>query len=54
MPEHGTHLRVLMVEDSGDDALLLLRELRRGGYEPDLARGLWFDQQSTIRHRYSV
>ncbi|MCA1740055.1 MAG: PAS domain S-box protein, partial [Actinobacteria bacterium] len=37
--EHTAHdakrtpLRVLMVEDSTDDALLLLRELRRGGYE---------------------
>ncbi len=27
-------LRVLLVEDSEDDALLLRRELRRGGYEP--------------------
>ncbi len=27
-------LRVLIVEDSEDDTLLLLRELRRGGYEP--------------------
>ncbi|MEW6219846.1 MAG: ATP-binding protein [Thermodesulfobacteriota bacterium] len=27
-------LRVLIVEDSEDDALLLLRELRRGGYQP--------------------
>ena len=27
-------LRVLLVEDSEDDALLLLRELKRGGYEP--------------------
>jgi phosphoserine phosphatase RsbU/P len=26
-------LRVLIVDDSEDDALLLLRELRRGGYE---------------------
>ena len=26
---------MLIVEDSEDDALLLLRELRRGGYEPD-------------------
>ena len=25
-------LRVLIVEDSADDALLVLRELRRGGY----------------------
>lgn len=29
----GTALRVLVVEDSEDDTLLLLRELRRGGYE---------------------
>lgn len=27
-------LNILIVEDSEDDALLLLRELRRGGYEP--------------------
>src|ERR1041385_1079556 len=27
-------LRVLIIEDSLDDAELLLRELRRGGYEP--------------------
>lgn len=27
-------LRVLIIEDSKDDLLLLLRELRRGGYEP--------------------
>lgn len=30
----GTPLRVLMVEDSGDDAELLLLELERGGYDP--------------------
>jgi len=29
-----TPLRALLVEDSENDALLLLRELRRGGYEP--------------------
>ena len=27
-------LRVLIVEDSENDALLLLRELKRAGYEP--------------------
>src|ERR671911_522517 len=32
-PRTGT-LRVLLVEDSENDAMLLLRELRRGGYEP--------------------
>ena len=31
-------LRVLLVEDSENDAMLLLRELRRGGYEPLLER----------------
>ncbi|HKH09983.1 MAG TPA: PAS domain S-box protein [Rubrobacter sp.] len=30
----GAPLRVLLVEDSENDALLLLRQLRRGGYEP--------------------
>ena len=30
----GMPLRVLLVEDSEDDALLLLRILRRGGYDP--------------------
>jgi PAS domain S-box-containing protein len=31
-------LRVLLVEDSEDDALIVLRELRRGGYEPEYER----------------
>lgn len=31
-------LRVLVVEDSEDDAQLILRELRRGGFEPDFER----------------
>jgi signal transduction histidine kinase len=30
----GKPLRVLVIEDDEDDALLLLRELRRGGYDP--------------------
>jgi PAS domain S-box-containing protein len=30
----GVPLRVLLIEDSEDDALLLLRVLRRGGYDP--------------------
>ncbi len=28
-------LRVLMVEDSEDDALLMMRTLKKGGYEPE-------------------
>lgn len=34
MREPGVPLRVLLVEDSENDALLFLHELRRGGYEP--------------------
>src|SRR2546422_4587914 len=34
----GIPLRVLMVEDSEDDALLRVRELQRGGYEPAFER----------------
>src|SRR4051794_7006060 len=30
----GQPLRILVVEDSKEDAELLVRELRRGGYEP--------------------
>ena len=31
-------IRVLIVEDSEDDAFLLLREIRRGGYDPYFLR----------------
>ncbi len=34
----GKPLRVLIVEDSEDDARLLLRELSRGGFEPACER----------------
>jgi PAS domain S-box-containing protein len=34
----GRSLRVLLVEDSEDDAQLLMRELRSGGYEPTYER----------------
>ena len=33
MTQMAIPLRVLVVEDSEDDALLLLRELKRGGYD---------------------
>ena len=34
----NTPLRILLVEDSEDDAELILREIRKGGYEPDWQR----------------
>src|SRR5690606_18801753 len=34
----GTPLRLLMVEDSDDDATLVLRELKRGGYDVTCTR----------------
>src|SRR5687768_536666 len=34
----GTPLRVLIIEDYEDDALLLVRELQRGGYEVEFER----------------
>jgi len=34
----GSPLHVLMVEDSARDAALLIRELRRAGYEPTSER----------------
>ena len=30
----GEPLRILLIEDSEDDALLLIRELQKGGYDP--------------------
>ena len=36
--EMAVPLRVLIVEDSEDDAFLMLRELRKGGYEPQALR----------------
>lgn len=35
---NATPLRLLIVEDSEDDALLVVRELRRGGYDPHMTR----------------
>jgi two-component system, NarL family, sensor histidine kinase UhpB len=38
VPRMGVDLRVLFVEDSENDALLLLRTLRKGGYDPTWER----------------
>ena len=35
MAEPHEHLKLLLVDDSEDDALLLLRELKKGGIQPD-------------------
>jgi signal transduction histidine kinase len=40
----GRALRLLLVEDSDDDALLVVRELRRGGYEPAVVRVVLRDE----------
>ncbi len=37
-PDSGSRLRVLILEDNPDDAELVLRELRRGGFEPEWER----------------
>jgi putative nucleotidyltransferase with HDIG domain len=34
----GTHLRILLVEDSEDDAWLVLREIQHGGYDVEFER----------------
>lgn len=34
----GTHLRILLIEDSEDDARFVLREIQRGGYEVESER----------------
>jgi putative nucleotidyltransferase with HDIG domain len=34
----GTHLRILLIEDSEDDARLVLREIQRSGYEVEFER----------------
>jgi PAS domain S-box-containing protein len=38
VPDVPTTLRLLIVEDSEDDALLIVRDLKRGGFEPDFTR----------------
>ena len=34
----GIPLKILLIEDSEDDALLLIREIRKGGYSPEYRR----------------
>src|SRR5207244_335129 len=56
-------LRALIIEDSEDDAQLLVRELRRGGYAPavervdsaaELERALWHAQWDSVFGDYSM
>ena len=49
----GTALRVLLVEDSENDALLLLDELERGGYEPE-NQGVGVGQQSMLQRAREI
>ena len=44
----STTVRVLLVEDSEDDAELILRELRRGGFSPEFKRVCTPDELSTV------
>ena len=48
----NTHIRVLIVEDSDDDATLVLREIQRGGYEVDSLRvQTAVDMQEALDHQ---
>lgn len=47
----NNRLRVLVVEDSEDDALLLMRQLRRGGYEPESSRVESADEMAAALER---
>ena len=47
------NLLVLIVEDSEDDMLLMLRELRRGGYVLDYARVDTFSTMQAALERQS-
>jgi PAS domain S-box-containing protein len=47
----GQRLRTLIVEDSEDDAQLLVRVLRRGGYDPDWERVETEDAMRSALHR---
>ena len=47
MKSNGQSLRILLVEDSEDDAELLLVELRRGGYAPVARRVAGADEMGT-------
>ena len=47
----GQKIRVLIVEDSEDDALLIMRELERGGYEPEVERVETKERMSEVLDR---
>ena len=42
----GAPLRLLIIEDSEDDCALIVRELKRGGYEPAFKR---VDSQDALK-----
>jgi hypothetical protein len=43
-----TQLRVLLVEDSEDDALLILRELKKAGFVPESSRVETAEEHDTV------
>ena len=47
----NTRLRILLVEDSADDAQLLLREIKRGGYDVEFERVETTDAMKTALSR---
>ena len=52
----GIPIKILLIEDSEDDALFLLRELRKGGYDPDYQRVDKLDVLSTalVRKNWDI
>lgn len=53
---NATSIRVLLVEDSEDDALLLERQLRKGGFLPDVLRVTSADEirNSLLRQQWDL
>ena len=49
----NTRLRILLVEDSEDDAQLLLREIKRAGYDVEFERAETANVMQTALSRQS-